>query len=132
MKIVAILGLLFCGSAFGAEGLVVHFTVKQSDVNVTSTYANGLLMRLTEVSTQTFPGLYEMHVDSRTLNDGEVKLVVTLKDLSSGKPAYAGSAGTTLKVGASQTLSFHQLAEAKERYEVYVDTSYGQLPESAQ
>jgi hypothetical protein len=131
MKIIAMLGLLFCGSAFGAEGLVVHFSVKKSDANVTSTYANGLLMRLTEVSTQTFPGLYEMRVDARALNDGEVKLVLTLKDLSSGKPVYAGSAGTTLKVGASQTLSFHQLADAKVRYEVFVDTSYAQLPESA-
>ncbi len=128
MKTIAVLCLLFCGSAFGADGLVVHFTVKKSIGNATSTYTNGILMGLTEASTQTLPG-YEMRFDSRALNDGEVKLVITLKDLSSGKPIYAGSAGTVLKVGASQTLSFHELPDAQARYEVFVDTSYGKLPE---
>ncbi len=128
VKKIAILGLLFCGLAYAEDGLVVHFTVKKLAGNETSTVSNGVLMRLTETTTQTFPGQYEMRLDSKAGKDGEINLMVVLKDLSSGKPIYAGSAGTTLKVGGSQTLSFHQLSSSAVTYDVFVDTAYGKLP----
>jgi hypothetical protein len=131
VRAVALLGLLFCASAFAENGLAVHFTIKKSAGNETSTYTNGLLMRLTEASTMTFPEQYEMRIESRAVNDGKVDLVVTLKDLSSGKSVYAGSGATTLKVGASQTVSLHQLQSAQASYEIFMDTAYGKLPESA-
>jgi len=130
LKAIWLLALIFCTSAFAENGLVVHFTVKKTVGNDVRTFTDGVLVRLTESSTLTFPGQYEMHLESRAVSNGDENLVVTLKDLSSGEPVYAGSGATTLKVGKSATVPFHQLAQAKASYEVFLDTSYGQLPQA--
>jgi hypothetical protein len=70
-----------------------------------------------------------MHLVSHDMGKGEVNLVVTLKDLSSGKPVYAGSGAATVKVGALANVPFYQLQQASAKYEVSLDTSYGQLPQ---
>ncbi len=117
-------------SAFAEDGLVVHFTIKKTAGDETKTYTNTVLMRLSEASTFTFPGMYEMRLDSRAMQGDQENLVIAIKDISSGKPVYAGDGATTLKVGASTTIPLHQLQNAQARYEVFLDTSYGQLPKS--
>ena len=131
-KAIGFLALAFCTFAYAENGLVVHFTIKKTVGSEVSTYTNGVLMRLTEASTLTFPGQYEMRLESHATTEGKENLVVTLKDISSGKPVYAGSGATTLQVGKSATVPFHQLAQAKAGYEIFMDTSYGQLPQAAQ
>ena len=127
---VALAGVLLCAPVFAEDGLVVHFTIKKTFGTETKTYTNTVLMRLSEVSTFTFPGLYEMRLDSRATHEGEENLVIALKDVSSGKPVYAGSGAATLRVGEHVTVPLHQLHNAEARYQVFLDTSYGQLPNS--
>lgn len=131
LKVVGFLALVLSINAFAENGLVVHFTIKKTAGSEVTSYTNGALVRLTEASTLTFPGQYEMRLESRALSNNEENLVVTIKDLSSGKPVYAGSGAATVKVGKSVTLPFHQLAQSNASYEVFLDTSYGQLPKSA-
>jgi hypothetical protein len=123
--------LLFCVTAHAEEGLVVHFTIKKSAGNAVSTYTNGILQRLSESTTTTF-GEYEMRTESHVVGKDQENIVVTLKDLSSGKPIYVGSGAVTLQVGKSETIALHQLAESKFKYELFVDTSYGALPKQGQ
>ena len=118
-------------SAQANDGLVVHFTITKTAGNKVTTYTNGVLVRLTEVSTFTFPGQYQVLLETRAVGDGAENLVVTVKDLSSGKSVYAGSGAANVQVGKSATIPFHQLAQAGANYKVFVDTSYGQLPKSA-
>ena len=123
--------LLFASaSAFAKQGLVVHFTIKKILANKTTTYTNGVLMKLTESSSFTFPGLYEMRLESRALAKDKENIVVTLKDISSGKPIYAGSNVATVKIGDMKTISLHELHGTQTQYEVTLDTSYGELPNS--
>ncbi|NQD37615.1 hypothetical protein HPT27_11315 [Permianibacter sp. IMCC34836] len=123
--------LTLISSAFAEEGLVVHLTIKKSAGERASTYTNGVLMRQTEAVTMTFPNEYEMRLESEAIGKDEVNIVVTLKDITSDKPIYAGSGAVTLKVGSSATVPFHQLEAASASYEIFLDTSYGQLPETA-
>jgi len=127
----ALCALFFCSIASAEDGLVVHFTIKKSEADKTSTYSNAVLMRLTETSELTFPNQYGVRLESRAVDEGRVNLVVTLKDLSRDKPVYAGSGAATVAVGKSTTVPFHQLQNTQVRYEVSLDTSYGQLPKSA-
>ncbi len=128
---IVLLGMFFCTTAAAEDGLVVHFTIKKTAPHTVNTYANGVLLRLTENSTQSFPGQHEVRLESRAIGNGEVNLVVTLKDLSGRLPLYAGSGAAMLKVGSSVDIPLHQLAGAANRYEVAVDTSYGPLPQTA-
>lgn len=128
-KSIAFLGLaLVCASAQAEDGLVVHFTIVKTAGGAVTTYTNGALMRLTESSAFTFPGQYQVLLEARAAGGGVEDLVVTVKDLSSGKPVYAGSGAASVQVGKSATIPFHQLAHAAARYKVVVDTSYGRLP----
>jgi hypothetical protein len=129
LKAIGFSALAFCAIAHADDGLVVHFTIKKTAGTQVNSYTNGVLIRLTEASDITFPGQYEMHLESRDMGNGEVNLVVTLKDLTSGKPVYAGSGAATVKVGAFANVSFHQLQQASAKYEVFLDTSYGELPQ---
>lgn len=132
LKAIAFLALVFvCAFAQAEDGLVVHFTISKTAGNSVTTYTNGVLMRLTEASTFTFPGQYQILLEARAAGDGAENLVVTVKDLSSGKAVYAGSGAANVQVGRSATIPFHQLARASANYKVFVDTSYGQLPKSA-
>lgn len=132
LKAIAFLALAFVSASAQAKGgLVVHFTITKTDGNSVTTYTNGVLMRLTEASTFTFPGQYQVLLEARAAGDGAENLIVTVKDLSSGKPVYAGSGAAKVQVGKSATIPFHQLARASASYKVFVDTSYGRLPESA-
>src|SRR5690606_15266180 len=115
-------------SAHAEDGLVVHFTIKETEGSRTTTYSNGVLMRLTEASTMVFSDQYELSLESQHIGGEDVNLVVTLKDLSSGKPTYAGSGAETVTIGKSATIRLHELPQATIRYEVFLDTSYGQLP----
>jgi hypothetical protein len=123
--------VLVCASAQANDGLVVHFTITKTAGNSVTTYTNGVLIPLTQASTFTFPGQYEVLLEARAVGDGAENLVVTVKDLSGGKPVYAGSGAVNIQVGKSATIPFHQLAQASTSYKVLVDTSYGQLPKSA-
>lgn len=120
--------LLLCGSAVSEEGLVVRFTIKKTAVELTKTYTSGVLVRMGEAASLTIPNEYEMRLESSPEGNDQVNLVISLKDLSSGRPVYAGSGATTLKVGDSTTLALHQLAQAPWKYAVFLDTAYGQLP----
>ncbi|MBN8727847.1 MAG: hypothetical protein J0H15_09110 [Xanthomonadales bacterium] len=111
-KAIAFLALAFvCASAQAKDGLVVHFTITKTAGNNVSTYTNGVLMGLTETSTFTFPGQYQVLVEARAAGDGAENLVVTVKDLSSGKPVYAGSGAANVQVGKSTTIPFYQLGK---------------------
>ena len=65
---VALVGVLLCAPAIAEDGLVVHFTIQKTSGTETKTYTNTVLMRLSEASTFTFPGMYEMRLDSRAMN----------------------------------------------------------------
>ena len=65
------------------------------------------VMRLTEAATFTFPNQYQVLLEARAAGDGAENLMVTVKDLSSGKPIYAGSGAANVQVGKSATISFH-------------------------
>ncbi|HTQ99938.1 MAG TPA: hypothetical protein VMH83_08105 [Candidatus Acidoferrum sp.] len=130
-KILAISGLVLATTSFAEDGLVVHFTIKKTVEGKVNTYSNGVLLRLTEASTITSPQGYEMRLESKAVDGDAVNLVVTLKDLSSNKPIYAGSGAVKLKVATSATVPLHQLEQAQSAYEVFLDTSYGQLPTPA-
>jgi hypothetical protein len=131
MKTILLAAALLSSAAFAEDGLVVHFTIKKTAGNTTTTYTNGVLMRTTESSTFTFPGQYGLRLESRAMGKGEVNLVATLDDLSSGKPMYAGSNAITLKIGASANVALHQIDAAETKYEILLDTAYGQLPQAA-
>src|ERR1700759_537301 len=104
---IALLPLSFCAPLVAEDGLVVHFTIRKASGAENSTYANGVLKRLTEAWTFTFPGQYELRLDAKALEAGKENIVVTLKDLSGAKPVYAGSGSATLQIGESQTVAFH-------------------------
>lgn len=125
-------GALLCwflsSAAVAEDGLVVHFTITKATGNQLSTYSNGVLMRLTAVSTMTFPGLYDLTLESRAVEKDRVNLIVTLNDRSTGKPIYAGSGAATLQVGTATTIAIHSLAHAQSEYAVRLSTAYGPLP----
>ena len=98
---------LVCVSAQANDGLVMHFTITKTAGNSVTTYTNGVLMRLTEAATFTFPNQYQVLLEARAAGDGAENLMVTVKDLSSGKPIYAGSGAANVQVGKSATISFH-------------------------
>lgn len=128
MKALALAMLWIATPVLGNDGLVVHFTITKTMGSATNTYSNGVLMRLTESTTQIFPGQYEMRLESRQIADETVSLMVTLKDLSDGKPRYAGSNAVELKVGQAANLVLHELPTTHAHYEILLDTSYGELP----
>jgi len=120
--------MMFCMPAFAQDGIVVHFIVSKFSTEKSSTYANGVLMRQTDEATLTFPTQYEVRIESRELEKGTVNLMLTLKDLSTGKPIYAGSRATKLKIGESRLISLDATESQVTRYKVFVDTAYGKLP----
>jgi len=126
-----LLALLYSAVSNAEDGLVVHFTIKKTQGSDVSSFTNGVLIKLTEGSTITFAGQYEMHLEALAMPNRDENLVITLKDLSTGIPVYAGAGATTVQIGKSATLQLHQLPQAAARYEVYIDTSYGQLPSPA-
>jgi hypothetical protein len=85
-------------------------------------------MQMQETVNLTIPNLYELRLESRPEGSDQINLVVILKDVSSGRRVFAGSGAATLKVGQSTILELHQLAQAPAKFEVWLDTAYGQLP----
>jgi hypothetical protein len=120
--------LLLGGTAASEEGLVVRFTIKKTAGEVTKTYTSGVLVQMREAASLSIPNEYDMRLESRPGGSDQVNLIISLKDLSSGRPVYAGSGVTTLKVGESTTLEIQQLEQAPAKYEAFLDTAYGQLP----
>lgn len=114
--------------AFAQDGLAVHFIVSKFSAEKQSSYANGVLMRQTDEATLKFPAQYEMRIESREIEDGTVNLMVTLKDLSAGKPIYAGSGAAKLKIGESRLIPLDATESQVARYTIFVDTAYGKLP----
>lgn len=122
--------IAFCATALADDGLVIHFTVSKFTAEKKSTYSNGVLMRKTEVTSMIFPNQYEIRIDSKEISSGEVNLMMILKDVSKGMPVYAGSGASQMKIGESKQILLDSIPGAEVHYEIYVDTSYGQLPTS--
>lgn len=132
MRLLLFLVVMFCMPAFAQDGMVIHFIVSKTSANKQSTYANGVLMQKTGAATLTFPTQYEMRIESREIGDGAVNLMITLKDLSIGKPIYAGSGATKLNIGESRVIPLDATESQAARYKIFVDTAYGKLPARSQ
>ncbi len=128
MKTILIFLMLLVPSFVKSEdGLVVQFTIEeQADgSNTQQTYTNALLMTLNETHSFDFENLYTIKFKSRTENRKSVNLVVSIKDLSEGKPYYIGAKSLNIEIGSASSFVLNR---NKTSYKIDIDTSYGKLP----
>jgi hypothetical protein len=123
----AIIASFICPLAIAKDGLVAQLTFNKSaeGSNRTQSYQNAVLVNFNDTHTFDFHSFYSVKITTRTEDFEHINLVLTFKDLSSGKPFYIGAKELDIVVGGSKNLSF-QLDNTN--YKVNIDTSYRKLP----
>ena len=128
-----ILLLMFSLISLGIEakdGLVTQFTITKTnkiseETETRQSYNRAVLVEFNETNSFDFKDLYTFKITTRTDNFKDVNLLITLKDLSSGKPYFIGVQSTDLTVGDAESFKFERSGVI---YNVDIDTSYGKLP----
>ena len=112
------------------DGLVTQFTITKiikisAESETRQIYNRAVLVDFNETNSFDFKDLYTFKITTRTDNFKDVNVLISLKDLSSGKPYFIGVQSTDLTVGDAKSFKFEHSSVI---YNVDIDTSYGKLP----
>ena len=126
--LIGLILLIFSINIAAEDGVVIQFTIEATSYTGLdrSKYTNAVLQKLNETAEYELHNLYKVKVASTNLDKKNVNLVITLQDLSDGKPYYVGAKSLDLTIGSSRTYEHENNGS---HYKINVDTSYGKLPQ---
>lgn len=135
MRLLLAVVLWVCSfSVYAKEGVVVHFSIeneKPSENNIVTTrYISGILVQMNGFTSLDFDKRYNLRVYSKSSDEKNINLVITLNEFEGDKLYYVGEKVIDLVIGDSQKFEIVGFNN-KISYKFILNTSYGKLPEVA-
>lgn len=135
MRLLLAAALFACSlSAYAKDGVVVNFSIeneKPSAKSVTTNrYISGMLVQMNGFTSLDFDKRYNLRVYTKSADEKNINLVVTLNEFDGDKLYYVGDKSIDLVIGDTQKFEIVGFNN-KIPYKIILSTSYGKLPEVA-